>query len=354
MNFRVPNAIDAARSSNKEVSISESTTSILKQVVLPWRHSADRTLGGARARLNTLNKGTRLIAIGSEICVQTQILVFQLRPTCSPGKSSPHNGTRSSSPSPSGPIDYRDSLRRRKIHRCDVAGCEKVYTKSSHLKAHKRTHTDKRFQETMVNAKEMAKTLEIEPEFPAKSQVHSIGIDRGLGASVPNLPAAHVLHLWLLLKETGMIIWRILVRGICSPNKWMPDPDTAGNSQTCDMVATTKLPVAIQVLSDHTFENLEKSRISAVGPDVRGSLQGQMNSRVTSGSTLARSHFDATCARDHSRGVPNFLPEDGVSYSVVSRGWGSSQQNRKCCFTVRRGGGVQFQGMELFLEIEVE
>ncbi|CAB0003471.1 unnamed protein product [Nesidiocoris tenuis] len=37
--------------------------------------------------------------------------------------------------------DYADSLRRRKIHRCDVQGCDKVYTKSSHLKAHKRTHT---------------------------------------------------------------------------------------------------------------------------------------------------------------------------------------------------------------------
>ncbi|XP_074039532.1 uncharacterized protein isoform X2 [Leptinotarsa decemlineata] len=42
---------------------------------------------------------------------------------------------------------YEDSrtpevtIRRRKIHRCDVAGCHKVYTKSSHLKAHKRTHT---------------------------------------------------------------------------------------------------------------------------------------------------------------------------------------------------------------------
>ncbi|XP_073989607.1 Krueppel-like factor 6 [Rhodnius prolixus] len=40
-----------------------------------------------------------------------------------------------------GSADYADSLRRRKIHRCDVPGCDKVYTKSSHLKAHKRTHT---------------------------------------------------------------------------------------------------------------------------------------------------------------------------------------------------------------------
>ncbi|XP_060532860.1 Krueppel-like factor 7 [Cylas formicarius] len=73
---------------------------------------------------------------------------ISLTVTPSPGKSNASNITNNNTinnnvyeAGKTTTITPEVTIRRRKIHRCDVAGCHKVYTKSSHLKAHKRTHT---------------------------------------------------------------------------------------------------------------------------------------------------------------------------------------------------------------------
>ena len=62
---------------------------------------------------------------------------------------SPLTSSQSSTGTSSLAVEVDDSKRR--THKCNFPNCKKVYTKSSHLKAHQRTHTGRTGREKYVN-----------------------------------------------------------------------------------------------------------------------------------------------------------------------------------------------------------
>lgn len=108
---------------------------VINSQSIPSAHHSSMTIQSQQSTPNTYSvkqMNSKLSQIKANPCAEQNLtLDFSMAHT----SRTPSNLLSSNS------IDSIDSKSNRKCHRCDEIGCNKIYTKSSHLKAHKRTHT---------------------------------------------------------------------------------------------------------------------------------------------------------------------------------------------------------------------